>query len=87
MIQLSLSAHQTLVIETSIVTLRNAGPVLNGTPLEAWTCEVLEQDREGIELRYTSPALGGGAFRLQAAPSGTQGRSGCAIGWRVCRLT
>ena len=76
MIELSLSANQLLVIETSVVTLRNAEPVLNGIPLEGCSCEVLHWDDERIELRYSSPALGTGAFRLQAAPARTEDRMG-----------
>jgi hypothetical protein len=69
---LSLSGNKTLLIETSVVTLRGGQPILNGVPLEGWTCEVLDLDSEQIELRYTSASLGGSAFRLQASPSESQ---------------
>jgi alpha-galactosidase len=68
-IELSLSSHQTLDIESSTVTLRDGHPVLNGRSLEGWTCEVLQLDREQFELRYTSESLRDGAFRLQAIRS------------------
>ena len=63
---LSLSVNQTLVIESPGVILRGALPVLNGNPLESWTCEVLRSDQESIELRYASPSLGKGLFGLRA---------------------
>jgi alpha-galactosidase len=68
-IGLSLSARQSLDIETPVVTLRHGQPVLNGLPLEEWTCEVLQLDSEQIELSYTSSSLGNSAFRLQATRS------------------
>ena len=74
MIQLSMSADQRLVIETSVVTLRSAQPVLNGIPLEELFCEVLAWDHEGMELRYTCAALGDGVFRIQVIPSESQDR-------------
>src|SRR5215211_212870 len=69
MMNISLSADQTLNIESPVVTLRSAQPVLNGIPLEDWTCEVLRSDREYIELRYTSQSLARGLFRRQAHQS------------------
>ena len=60
MIGLSLSSHHTLVVESSVATLRGGGPVLNGLPLEEWSCEILQLDRERIELRYTARSLGDG---------------------------
>lgn len=69
MLNLSLSADQTLVIESSGVTLRGVRPVLNRAPLENWVCEVIRSDSEHIELRYTATALGGGAFGLKAVHS------------------
>lgn len=72
MIELSLDSSPALVIETSVVTLRGALPILNGESLENWTCEVLRLDNEHIEFRYTSVSLGNGSFRLQATQSDTQ---------------
>src|SRR5215211_2277881 len=72
MMNISLSADQTLNIESPVVTLRSAQPVLNGIPLEGWVCEVLRSDREYIELRYTSQSLARGLFRLQAHQSNAQ---------------
>ena len=69
---ISLSADQTLTIESSVVTLRRAQPVLNGIPLEGWTCEVLRSDQEYIELCYTSQSLDRGLFGLQAHQSNEQ---------------
>jgi len=65
-IGLSLSAHQTLIVESSVAILRGGEPILNGRPLDAWSCEVLQVDRERIELRYTARSLGDGVFRIQA---------------------
>jgi hypothetical protein len=72
--ELLFSTSQTLVIKTSVVTLRGGQPILNGAPLEGWTCEVLHLDSERMELRYTSASLAGGVFRIQAhqAESGQQ---------------
>ena len=72
LLKLSLSVDRALVIESTGVTLRGAEPVLNGIPLEAWTCEVISVDHEGIELRYLSPSLGRGIFGLQANQSDSQ---------------
>lgn len=70
MLKLSLSVDRTLIIESSGVTLRGIQPVLNGAPLDDWTCEVLRAD-ESIELRYTSASPGNGIFQLQATQSDT----------------
>ena len=43
MINVSLSADQTVVIETSLVTLRNGQPVLNSVPLDGGSCEAIRQ--------------------------------------------
>ncbi len=72
MIELSLSADRTLSIESSVVTLRDVQPVLNGLRIEDSTCEVLRADRQQMELRYTSPSLGGGAFHIRAIRSDSQ---------------
>jgi len=72
-ITLSLSADRTLLIETPGVTLRGAQPVLNGLPLERWMCEVIRSDHEQIRLRYTSAALGRGAFGVQATHADVHG--------------
>jgi alpha-galactosidase len=74
-IQLSLSADQTLVIETSIVTLRGAQPVLNGAVLENYACEVLPLRGDQMELRYTARSLGGGTFGLKATQPDSRGHS------------
>ncbi len=71
---LSLSADQTLVIESPGVTLRGARPVLNGVPLESWTCDVVRSDDDHIELRYKSVALDGGVFGLKAAHADMRGQ-------------
>lgn len=62
MLNLSLSADQTLVIESPGVTLRGVEPVLNGSPLEDSKSEVLHSDGDYVELRYSAKALGAGAF-------------------------
>jgi hypothetical protein len=64
-----LSTDETLSIETTVVTLRGGQPVLNGRPLEGWTCKVLRSDKESIELEYTSRLLGRGRFGFQANQS------------------
>jgi len=72
-ISLSLSADQTLVIDTPGVTLRDIQPILNSAPLEDWSCEVTRSDSKQIELRYTSASLGRGAFGIQVAQPDAQG--------------
>jgi alpha-galactosidase len=72
-IKLSLSVDQTLIIETPGVTLRGAQPILNGVPLESWMCELIRSDNEQIKLRYTSAALGIGAFGVQATHADAHG--------------
>jgi hypothetical protein len=74
-IELSLSADKTLVIETSVLTLRGAQPVLNGAVLENYTCEVLPLRGDQIEVRYTAPSLGEGTFGLKATQPDSQGHS------------
>lgn len=64
MIHVALSADQTLLIETSIVTLRDGQPVVNVMSLDRWSCEGVRPDGEQMELRYSSPALGDGAFHI-----------------------
>ena len=64
--KLWLSSENLLNLESPHITLRGAGPVLNNAFLQDWMCDVVRSDREQIELRYTSPSLGGGAFQLQA---------------------
>ena len=73
MLNLSLSADQTFVLESLGVTLRGARPVLNGTPLENWACEVVHLEDDQMELRYTAAILGDGAFGLQASQTDAQG--------------
>jgi alpha-galactosidase len=68
-INLSLSVNQTIDIETSVVNLHHARPVLNGRLFQDWACEVIRVDDEGLELRYTSPSMGGGIFGVQARKS------------------
>lgn len=72
MIELSLSENQTLVIESSAVTLRGTQPILNGVLLEDWACEILQLQTNHIEFRYTSMSLGSGSFRLQVTLSDAQ---------------
>jgi len=55
------------------VTLRGARPVLKGLPLERWMCEVIRSDHEQIKLRYTSAALGMGAFGVQVTHADAHG--------------
>jgi alpha-galactosidase len=74
LIEVSISTEQTLAIESSVVSLRGAQPILNGLPLEKWVCEVLRLNNQEVELRYTSPSLGDGAFRLQAIRSEARDR-------------
>lgn len=64
--KLWLSSENLLNLESPHITLRGAGPVLNNALLQDWMCDVVRSDRKQIELRYTSPSLGGGAFQLQA---------------------
>lgn len=72
MIELSLSENQTLVIESSVVTLRGTQPILNGVLLDDWACEILQLQSDHMEFRYTSMSLGGGTFRLQVTLSNSQ---------------
>ena len=72
MINISLSDDQTLVIESSGVTLRGVRPVFNEVPLEGWTCETIRSEGE-IELRYKSAVLGEGMFGLRAAQPDAHG--------------
>ena len=74
MIGLALSTNHTLAIENSVAMLRDAEPILNGLPLEAWSCEALQLNSERIDLLYTSVSLGEGAFRIQATRSESQDR-------------
>jgi hypothetical protein len=66
LLNLSLSADKTLVIESPGITLRGARPILNGAPLESWTFEVARSDGDHVELHYTAAALAGGTFGLTA---------------------
>lgn len=74
MLTLSLSVDKTLTIESPGVTLRGAQPLLNGSPLEGWSCEIARSDAERIEMRYTAAVLSGGAFGLKAVHEDTQDR-------------
>ena len=71
---LNLSAEQMLTIETPGVTLHGGQPILNGTPLEGWTCEVVNSNADYMELRYISKELEPGAFGLRASPANAQGQ-------------
>jgi len=55
------------VIESSIVSLRSARPALNGIALEGVRVEIVANGAGRVELRYTVPALGDGAFGLELA--------------------
>ncbi len=68
MLNLSLSADQTLVIESAGVTLRGLQLVLNGALLKGSRGEVISSEQEKIEPHYTSPSLGNGVFGLKATP-------------------
>lgn len=74
MLNLSLLAEQTLVIESDGVTLRGVVPVLNGAPLKNFTREVIHSDHNHIELRYTSAALDNGAFGMKVTHPDVQGQ-------------
>lgn len=63
--KLSLDPSRNLNVETSLVSLLGAQPVVDGLILEDRPVEVLDNDR-GIRLRYAPPALQGGAFLLEA---------------------
>jgi hypothetical protein len=63
----SLAADQTFVIESPGATLRRGQPILNGTPLESWACEVVRSDEEYMELHYTASELGNGTFGVKVA--------------------
>ncbi len=56
-----------LHIESSVVSLRDARPVLNGVALDDARAEIIANDAARIELRYTAPALGNGAFGVAIA--------------------
>jgi hypothetical protein len=75
LLNLSLSADQTLVIESLGVTLRGVEPVLNGTHLEDSVREVIRSNRDHIELCYTSATLSGGALVLKAYRPDAQGHT------------
>ena len=72
MLSLSFSADQTLVIESSGITLRGVQPVLNGSPLADYVGEVIHSDRNLIELRCAAAALGRGVFGLKVSHPGAQ---------------
>jgi hypothetical protein len=72
MINISLSADQTLMIESSGVTLRGVRPVFNSVPFESWICETIRWAGE-IELRYKSAVVGEGMFGLRAAQPDAHG--------------
>ncbi len=63
--QIKLTSNTTIEIESSIVTLRDLRPVLNGVALDDARAQVVANDVAHIELRYTAPALGDGAFGIE----------------------
>ena len=72
--KLSLTASGTLDIESNIVSLRYARPVVNGQIVEG-AAEVLQDDKAGLVVRYTGLALGQGALVVEAHP---EAETGCA---------
>jgi alpha-galactosidase len=73
LLTLSLSADQTLIIESQGVILRGVQPILNGTPLAGRTWEVVGSDTLHLELRYKAEALSNGAFGLKVSYPDAQG--------------
>ena len=71
--KLSLDPSLNLNLETSLVSLLGAQPVVDGLILEDRPVEVVEND-QGIRLRYVTPALQGGAFLLEAHHPNPAGR-------------
>ena len=69
--KISLTPSQTLNIESSLVSLFNARPVLNGMPLEEFHAQVLREEANEITVRYTAPALGGAMFGLASRREST----------------
>jgi alpha-galactosidase len=72
-IRLSLSASQALAIESVGVTLRGVQPVLNGASLPDYVCEVIQAERDHIELHFTAAALAGGTLGLKASHADAAG--------------
>lgn len=71
--KLSLDPSMNLNIETSLVSLLGAQPVLDGLILEDRQVEV-ENNDQAILLRYNAPALQGGVFVLQTRRPDSAGR-------------
>jgi hypothetical protein len=63
--QFKLESNTQLVIESSIVSLREMRPVLNGAALDDAHVEVIANDTTRIELRFIAPALGDGIFGVE----------------------
>ncbi len=63
--ELCLTPAGNLTVDASILCLRNARPVLNGTILKDWHPEIAQHDEAGIVLHYTA-ARGQGKFGLRA---------------------
>ena len=54
-----------LTLDSKLVTIRQAQPVLNGVELRT-RAEVLQNDPEHKKVCYRSPELGQGSFNLEA---------------------
>jgi alpha-galactosidase len=65
--KLSLTPSGALNIESDIVSLRDARPVVNGQIVEG-AAEVIQNDAAGRVVRYTGLALGHGALVVEAHP-------------------
>jgi alpha-galactosidase len=74
LLNLLLAADQTLAIESPGAALRGGQPVLNGTPLKGWTCEVVDSNDDRMELRYSAEGLGNSAFGLRASHANAHGQ-------------
>lgn len=62
---ITLASKAKLEIESSIVSLRDVRPVLNGITLDDARAEIIANDATRIELRYTAPALGEAMFGIE----------------------
>ncbi len=63
--ELVLAPDGSLSFESSVVSLREVHPVLNGVPFDDARPEILAHDATRTDLRYTAPGLGDGAFGLE----------------------
>jgi alpha-galactosidase len=56
--------NNALTIQLGPVTLRSGRPVLNGTPVEDWSVEIVHQKADDLALTFTTPSWNGARFGL-----------------------